>query len=93
MFCVVVVAAVVVFFCGFPKKTRGCQVMQLDNRGSHFYLALFWAEAWPGLFCFTGVLSWPGMVVSTGDYGEEKMGTSLVVITFITVGIPGIVCI
>ena len=22
-----------------------CQVMELDNRGSHFYLAMFWAEA------------------------------------------------
>ena len=31
-------------FCGFPKNNN-CQVMQLDNRGSHFYLALFWAEA------------------------------------------------
>merc|ERR1711935_811177 len=27
------------------NKNPGRKVMQIDNRGSHFYLALYWAEA------------------------------------------------
>ena len=30
---------------GLERAFRGLKVMQLDNRGSHYYLALFWAEA------------------------------------------------
>ena len=26
------------------NKNAGRKVMELDNRGSHFYLALYWAE-------------------------------------------------
>jgi len=29
----------------FDSKSPGRKVMQIDNRGSHFYLALYWAEA------------------------------------------------
>lgn len=29
----------------FEGKSPGRKVMQIDNRGSHFYLALYWAEA------------------------------------------------
>ena len=69
--------------CGFPKNNN-CQVMQLDNRGSHFYLALFWAEArFFSPMCSTGVEYWAGVVVSpsldrcTGGYGTKFRSKSL----------------